>query len=67
MEAINKLTMRGMFFFDYGNAFLLEAGRAGLYSITVYVTYWEGGMYTIKSLNRILGRWYVHIKSLYMI
>nr|XP_022300054.1 urocanate hydratase-like [Crassostrea virginica] len=29
VEAINKLTMRGMFFFDYGNAFLLEAGRAG--------------------------------------
>lgn len=27
--AINKLTKKGMYFFDYGNAFLLEAGRAG--------------------------------------
>lgn len=29
VEAINALTKRGMYFFDYGNAFLLEAGRAG--------------------------------------
>lgn len=28
-SAINKLTERGMYFFDYGNAFLLEASRAG--------------------------------------
>ena len=28
-EAINKLCKRGMFFFDYGNAFLLESSRAG--------------------------------------
>lgn len=28
-EAINKQTARGTYFFDYGNAFLLEAGRAG--------------------------------------
>jgi len=27
--AINKLVKNGMYFFDYGNAFLLEAGRAG--------------------------------------
>lgn len=27
--AINKLTARGMYFFDYGNAFLLESSRAG--------------------------------------
>ena len=27
--AINKLAANGMYFFDYGNAFLLEAGRAG--------------------------------------
>lgn len=27
--AINKMTKNGMYFFDYGNAFLLEAGRAG--------------------------------------
>jgi urocanate hydratase len=27
--AINKLTSEGMYFFDYGNAFLLESSRAG--------------------------------------
>jgi len=29
VEAVNTLTSRGMYFFDYGNAFLLEASRAG--------------------------------------
>ncbi|MCW0481186.1 urocanate hydratase [Gaoshiqia sediminis] len=29
VAAINKMTERGMYFWDYGNAFLLEAGRAG--------------------------------------
>jgi urocanate hydratase len=29
VKAINKLTANGMYFFDYGNAFLLESGRAG--------------------------------------
>jgi urocanate hydratase len=28
-NAINTLSKRGMYFFDYGNAFLLEASRAG--------------------------------------
>lgn len=28
-DAVNKLVSRGMYFFDYGNAFLLEASRAG--------------------------------------
>ena len=28
-NAINNLASKGMYFFDYGNAFLLEAGRAG--------------------------------------
>lgn len=28
VAAINKLADRGMYFFDYGNAFLLESGRA---------------------------------------
>lgn len=28
VDAINKLSARGMYFWDYGNAFLLEAGRA---------------------------------------
>ncbi|MDR1592436.1 MAG: urocanate hydratase [Prevotellaceae bacterium] len=29
IAAINQLTAQGMYFFDYGNAFLLEASRAG--------------------------------------
>lgn len=29
VEAVNTLAERGMYFFDYGNAFLLESGRAG--------------------------------------
>ena len=29
VAAINKLTDNGMYFFDYGNAFLLESSRAG--------------------------------------
>lgn len=29
VEAINKHTSKGTYFFDYGNAFLLEASRAG--------------------------------------
>ncbi len=29
VEAINNVAQKGMYFWDYGNAFLLEAGRAG--------------------------------------
>lgn len=29
VKAINQLSERGMYFFDYGNAFLLESSRAG--------------------------------------
>lgn len=29
VSAINKLAAKGMYFFDYGNAFLLESSRAG--------------------------------------
>jgi len=29
INALNKLSKAGLYFFDYGNAFLLEAGRAG--------------------------------------
>ncbi len=29
VSAVNKLVKEGMFFWDYGNAFLLESGRAG--------------------------------------
>lgn len=28
-DSVNKLAAKGMYFFDYGNAFLLEASRAG--------------------------------------
>lgn len=29
VEAVNKIANQGMYFFDYGNAFLLESSRAG--------------------------------------
>ena len=29
VEAVNTMAARGMYFWDYGNAFLLESGRAG--------------------------------------
>lgn len=29
VDAVNQLTAKGMYFFDYGNAFLLESSRAG--------------------------------------
>jgi len=29
VDAVNKLTAKGIYFFDYGNAFLLESSRAG--------------------------------------
>ncbi|PID93688.1 MAG: urocanate hydratase [Bacteroidetes bacterium] len=29
VDAVNKMTAKGMYFWDYGNAFLLEASRAG--------------------------------------
>ncbi len=29
VEAVNEIAERGMYFWDYGNAFLLESGRAG--------------------------------------
>ena len=36
VDAINKLADKGMNFFDYGNAFLLEASRAGQ-SLCAYI------------------------------
>ena len=35
VTAINTLSGKGMYFFDYGNAFLLESGRAGADIFTV--------------------------------
>ncbi len=34
VKAINTLASQGMYFFDYGNAFLLESGRAGAEVLT---------------------------------
>ncbi|MEZ5071876.1 MAG: urocanate hydratase [Bacteroidales bacterium] len=50
VRAINALTEHGMFFWDYGNAFLLEAGRAG-------AEVWEpGGGYRYPSyVQAIMG------------
>lgn len=36
VAAINKLTAKGMYFFDYGNAFLLESSRAGADIVNEY-------------------------------
>jgi urocanate hydratase len=50
--AINRLVEKGMYFWDYGNAFLLEAGRAG-------ADIWENeltGEYKYKSyVEEIMG------------
>jgi urocanate hydratase len=50
--AINKLVSKGMYFWDYGNAFLLEAGRAG-------AEVWKdqnNGIYKYKSyVEEIMG------------
>ena len=50
VSAINILTSKGMYFFDYGNAFLLEAGRAGA------EIFKEGGNYRYPSyVQDIMG------------
>jgi urocanate hydratase len=47
--AINKLTSKGMFFWDYGNAFLLEATRAG-------ADIWDGNKFKYPSyVENIMG------------
>ncbi|MDE5624479.1 MAG: urocanate hydratase, partial [Alistipes sp.] len=49
-DAINRLTARGMYFFDYGNAFLLEASRAGAAVVA------EGGRFRYPSyVQDIMG------------
>lgn len=50
VAAINKLTAKGMYFFDYGNAFLLEAGRAGADIMQA-----EGGFKYSSYVQDILG------------
>ncbi|MCX6296645.1 MAG: urocanate hydratase [Bacteroidetes bacterium] len=49
-NAVNKLSANGMYFFDYGNAFLLEASRAGADILN------EDGTFKYKSyVQDILG------------
>ena len=39
VEAVNKLADRGLKFWDYGNAFLLEASRAGKFFSETFKNY----------------------------
>jgi urocanate hydratase len=57
VSAINKMAERGMYFFDYGNAFLLEAGRAGAeVGPSESSTFKEGGVFRYPSyVQDILG------------
>ena len=48
--AINKLVQQGMYFWDYGNAFLLEAGRAGADVMNKY-----GGFIYPSYIQDIMG------------
>lgn len=48
--AINKMAQNGMYFWDYGNAFLLEASRAG-----AEVTNSEGGFIYPSYVQDIMG------------
>ncbi|HPE83481.1 MAG TPA: urocanate hydratase [Aequorivita sp.] len=53
VEAINKHTAKGTYFFDYGNAFLLEASRAGA---DIYKDK-DGKMTNSPSLGEGAGGW----------
>ncbi len=50
VDAINALAAQGMYFWDYGNAFLLEAGRAG-----AAVTRPDGGYRYPSYVEDIMG------------
>jgi urocanate hydratase len=50
VDAINAMAERGMYFWDYGNAFLLEAGRAG-----ADVTGSDGGFRYPSYVEDIMG------------
>jgi len=53
VQAINSLTKGGMYFWDYGNAFLLESGRAGADVMTA------GGLFRYPSyVQDIMGPLY---------
>lgn len=53
VKAINQLTKKGMYFWDYGNAFLLEAKRAG-----AEVTDTEGEFIYPSYVQNIMGPLY---------
>ncbi len=53
VEAINKHTVKGTYFFDYGNAFLLEASRAGA---NIYKDK-NGAFISSPSLGKGAGGW----------
>ncbi len=52
-EAINRHTAKGTYFFDYGNAFLLEASRAGA---KIYKDE-NGAFISSPSLEKEIGGW----------
>ena len=52
VNVINDLTEKGMFFWDYGNAFLLEAGRAGA---EIYSDKTESGFRYPSYVEDIMG------------
>jgi len=53
VNAINKLTARGMRFWDYGNCFLLESSRAGA---DIWKTNKEDGLFKYPSyVQDIMG------------
>ncbi len=52
-EAINKHTQKGTYFFDYGNAFLLEASRAGA---AIYKDE-NGAFVSAPNHNPVDGEW----------
>lgn len=53
VKAINRLSTRGMYFWDYGNAFLLEARRAGAPVVDA-----EGGFIYPSYVQDIMGPLY---------
>ena len=65
VAAINKLTARGMFFWDYGNAFLLEASRAGENTNSVRIlinlkTFYVFSFNPSQAIHKLPGLHYVY-------
>ena len=60
IDAINKLATAGMHFWDYGNAFLLEASRAGK-AITNINWFATVGMLQVQKLSKLEVHLYTHL------